>query len=128
MQAVGELDDDDADVAAHGEEHLAQVQRLLGVHRIDLDRGELGDAVDELGDRLAKELREVGERGGRVLDRVVKQRRADDVLVHVQVVREDEGHLDGVVDVGLAAAALLVAVELRREAVGLVDLGHALRR
>ena len=128
VQAVGQLDDDDADVAAHGEEHLAQVQRLLGVHRVDLDGGELGDAVDELGHRLAEQAHEVLERGGGVLHRVVQQRGADDVLVHVQVVRQDEGDLDGVVDVGLAAAALLVAVELGGEAVGLVDLGHLLGR
>ena len=37
VQAVGELDDDDADVLAHGEEHLAEVPRLLGIHRAHLD-------------------------------------------------------------------------------------------
>ena len=128
VQAVGKLDDDDADVAAHSQEHLAQVQRLLGVHGVDLDRGELRDAVHELGDRLAKQLGEVGERGGRVLHRVVQQGRADDVLVHVQVMGQDEGHLDGVVDVGLAATAPLVAVELGGKAVRLVHLCHPLGR
>ena len=124
VQAVGQLDDHDADVAAHGKEHLAEVERLLGVHRVHLDGGELRDAVDELGHRLAEEVLEVRERGRRVLHRVVEEGRADDVLVHVQVVGEDERHLDGVVDVGLAASALLVLVELGGEAVGLVDLGH----
>ena len=54
VQAVGELDDDDADVVAHSQEHLAQVPGLLLVHRGDLDVRELGHAVDKVGDRLAK--------------------------------------------------------------------------
>ena len=41
--------------------------------------------------------------------------------------REDEGHFDGMVDIGLAAPAPLIAVELGGEAIGLVDLGHLLR-
>ena len=63
MEAVGELDDDDANVVAHGEEHLAKVPRLLLVHRGDLDARELGHAVDEVGDGLAKEALELLERG-----------------------------------------------------------------
>ena len=53
--------------------------------------------------------------------------RADGVLVHVEVLGEDEGHLDGVVDVGLSGAAALVAVEVRGKAVGALGLLHTLR-
>ena len=122
VQAVGELDDDHADVAAHGEEHLAEVPGLLGIHGGDLDRGELGHAVHEVRDRLPKELGDLvlGRRG--VFHRVVEQGGADGVLVHAQVVSQDEGNLDGVVDVGLARAAALVLVEVGGKAIGAVDL------
>ena len=126
VEAVGELDDDHANVLRHCEEHLAEVEGLLLVHRGDLDGGELGDAVDELGHRGPEELGHLVERGGRVLDRVMEKRGADGVLVHVKVVGEDERHLDGVVDVGFAGAATLVAVELGGEAIGLRYLGALL--
>ena len=122
VQAVRQLDDDHADVLRHGEEHLAQVEGLLLVHRGHLDGRELGDAVHQLGHGLAKEVRYLRERGGGILHRVVEKRRADGVLVHVEVLAEDEGHLDGVVDVGLARATALVAVVVGREVVGTVDL------
>ena len=48
VQAVGQLDDDDADVLAHGDEHLADGCRLLVGERFHLDARDLGDAVDEL--------------------------------------------------------------------------------
>ena len=61
VQAVGKFDDDDADVLGHGEEHLAQRERLLLVHAVDFDVGELGHAVDKLGHRIAKQARNIGK-------------------------------------------------------------------
>ncbi len=126
VQAVGELDDDDADVLRHREEHLAQVERLLLVHRADLDRRQLRDAVDELGDRGAEALGEVVEGRRRVLHGVVEEGRADRVGIHVEVLGENERHLDGMVDVGLARATTLVLVKGRRELVRGHHLGHRL--
>ena len=54
--AVGELDQDDADVARHREEHLAEVLGLLLLARGEVDLADLGDAVDQAGDLLAEEL------------------------------------------------------------------------
>lgn len=125
MQSVGELDDDHADVAAHREEHLAQVERLLAVHGIDIDVGELGHAVHKIGDSRAEERRDVRERGGGVLDRVVQQCRANYVAVHLEL-GQDDGHLYRMVDVGLAATALLRAMLLSGETVRLLDKGAIL--
>ena len=47
VQAVGKLDDDDADVLRHGDEELAEVFRLLLFLRLEDDLIELGDARDE---------------------------------------------------------------------------------
>ena len=128
VQAVGQLDDDHANVLGHGQKHLAQVERLLLVARVSGDGGQLGHAVNELGHRLAKQERNVGERDGGVLHGVMKQRRADDVLVHLEVVGQDDGNLDGMVDVGLARAPALVGMATGGKLVGLRHLGQLLGR
>ena len=123
VQAVGKFDDDDADVLGHGEEHLAQRERLLLVHAIDFDVGELGHAVDKLGHRLTEQARDISKRGLGILDGIMQQRGAHHIAVHLEVGQND-GHLDGMVDVHLARAALLVAVLLGGKAVGLLHLGE----
>ena len=47
VQAVGDLDEDDADVLAHGHEHLAQILHLLLLERGILHARQLCDALDE---------------------------------------------------------------------------------
>ena len=121
VQTVGKLNDDDADVLGHGEEHLAQREGLLLVHAVDFDVGELGHAIDELGHRIAKQAGNIGKRGLGILDGIVQQRGAHHVTVHLEVGQND-GHLDGMVNVHLARAALLVAVLLGGKAVGLFNL------
>ena len=54
VQPVGELDDQDPDVLAHRDDHLADGLGLRGVAVLDLV--ELGDAVDERGDLVAEVL------------------------------------------------------------------------
>ena len=121
VQAVGELHDDDADVARHGEEHLAEVERLLLVHAAHLDVGELRHAVHEPGNRLAEQARHVGERDLGVLDRVMQERRTDHVAIHVELGQND-GDLNGMVDIELSRATLLGRMLLRSEAVCVLDL------
>ena len=123
VQAVGKFDDDDTDVLGHGEEHLAQRKRLFLVHAIDFDVGELGHAVDKLSHRLAEQARDIGKRGLGILDGIVQQRSAHYVTVHLEI-SQNNGHLDRMVDVHLARAALLVAVLLGGKAVGLLHLGE----
>ena len=121
MQAVGEFDDDNADVLGHGEEHLAQRERLFLVHAVDFDVGELGHAIDELGHRIAKQAGNISKRGLGILDGIVQQRGAHHIAVHLEIGQND-GHLDGMVDVHLTRAALLVAVLLGSKAIGLLHL------
>ena len=85
VQAVGQLDHDDADVFAHGDEHLADGGRLLVRQAFHLDARNLGDAVDERGHVLVELGCHVlvGDVG--VLDRVVKKRSAQRLAVHAQV-------------------------------------------
>jgi hypothetical protein len=51
VQPVGELDEDDADVARHREQHLAERLGLRLLARREAKLVELGEAVDEVGGR-----------------------------------------------------------------------------
>ena len=60
VRAVGELDQDDAQVAHHREQHLAEALGLRLLAALELDLVELGDGVDELGDVGAEAQRRAG--------------------------------------------------------------------
>ena len=118
VQTVGELDDDDADVLGHGDEHLADVLRLLLLVSRQRDFTEFGDAADELGDLIAKGRGKVFEGNVGVLDRVVQDGGDDGLVVHAEV-KEDARDCDRVHDVGLTGITALVFMGLRREVVSL---------
>ena len=109
VQAVGELDQDDADVLRHREQHLAEALGLRVLARRELDLVELRDAVDHVGHRLAErrlDLR-LGDRG--VLHHVVQERGGQPLRVEAPL-RQDARDRERVRDVGLAGLAELPAV------------------
>lgn len=120
VQAVGQLDQDHADVAGHGHGHLLEVLGLgLGLG-LEVHLGQLADPVDQFRDGLA-ELR--GERflgDAGVLDHVVQHRGHQTLMVHVHV-GEDIGDRQRVGHVRLAAAAALPVVGLLGVVVGAAD-------
>ena len=136
MQTVGELDDNHADVLVHGHEHLADGCRLLVGEAFHLDAGDLGDTLDQLGDALAEQARDIAVGGFGVLNGVVKKRGAQGFDVHTQVGQND-GNLNRVSDERLAALAQLALVNLTCEGerlhellflvLGKVRLGHFLQ-
>ena len=77
MQPVGELDQDDADVLRHRQEHLADVLCLLLLVAARAELGQLGDAVDEPGHLRPEALLHVVERVVGVLRDVVQERGLD---------------------------------------------------
>ena len=102
MHAVGELDQDHAQVAHHRQQHLAEVLGLRFLAALELDLIELGDAIDDLGDVVAEARGDVGLGDRRVFDDVVQDRADDGVGIEVQV-GEDFGRRDRMGDVGFAA-------------------------
>jgi hypothetical protein len=127
VQPVRELDQHDAHVARHRQQHLAEVLRLRLLGRGELQLVELGDAVDQVGDHGAEALDQLllGDAG--VLEDVVQQRGLDRGAVEPPV-REDLGDRERVRDVRGAAAAELPQVSLVGEAERVLDLLHVARR
>ena len=104
--AIGELDQDHAQIAHHRQQHLAKALGLRFLAILELDLIEFGDAIDNLGDIIAKTRRDLGFRRRRVFDDIVQNRRDDGVGVEVQV-SEDVGRRHRMRDVGFAAEAFL---------------------
>jgi len=126
VQPVRQLDDDDAQVVHHGEDHLAQVLGLFliqvrTVHlALALDALELADPLYERGDGLAKDLAQVIVGVGRVFDDIVENGRDDRLFIQPQIEQADS-HFDRVHDIWLARGAQLVAVRLDGKRHGLSD-------
>ena len=85
VQAVGELDQQHADVARDGDQELAEVLRLLGLLGDEVEPLDLGEAVDEGADLLAEHLVDLGARDVGVLDHVVQQRGGNGGVVELQL-------------------------------------------
>ena len=117
VQAVGELDEDDADVVHHRQQHLAEVLDLALLAGRERDGADLGHALDDVRDVVAEGLADALDGGQGVLDDVVEQAGGDahDVELHVG---EDVGDLEGMDEVGLAGMADLSLVLQGREDVG----------
>ncbi len=118
VQAVGELDDDDARVLGDREEQLAIALDLPLLRRSARRQlGDLREAVDDVGDRAPELLLHVGDRELRVLDDVVQQTGGDRHRIELQL-GENLRDLDRVRDVRLARVAALAAVRLFAVAIG----------
>ena len=114
VEAVGEFDDEDADVGAEGDHEAEEVVTSGGEVGVDVAHigagdGEFGHAINEEGDGLAKFAFNVVESDGGIFDGVVEDASDNGVFVHVP--RFEDFH-DGerVVDEGLARGAELAGV------------------
>ena len=120
MQAIGELDEDDADVVDHRQQHLAEVFRLALFGRRERNRADLGHAFDDVRDVFAELLADLVRRRERVFDDVVQQAGGDADRIEFHV-REDVGHFHRVDEIRLARMADLSLVLQGRKHVGLAE-------
>ena len=120
VQAVGELDQQHADVLGHRQHELAEILGLLGLVGLQLDPRQLGDAVDQPRDLRTEHALDVVEGRDRVLDRVVQQPGDDRGAVELHL-GEDAGDLDRMGEIGVARGAQLRAMRLHRIDVGTVE-------
>ena len=121
METVGELDQQDPDVARHRHDHLPDVLGLLLFAGLELDPLQLGQPVDDPRDLVAEVLLDLGHRDVGVLHRVVQERGGDRGRVQMQV-GEDRGHRDGMQDEVLAREPLLALVGHLGDRVRALDL------
>ena len=127
VQPVGQLDDDDADIVHHGQQHFAKALGLAFFGVEDVQFAELGDAVDAAGDLVAEALADfVGGHAG-VFDEVVEQAGFDGDQVHAHA-GQDVGDHQGMHHVGLAGLAQLALVQFGGGAEGLLDGGQVVAR
>ena len=115
VEPVGELDQDDADVLRHRDDHLAVVLGVGLLAGLEARPGQLGDALDELRDLVAELGADVVGLGLRVLDDVVEERGGERLLVEMEL-GADLRDRPRMVDERLAGAARLALVRGRREA------------
>ena len=120
VQAVGQLDDDDADVGDHGQQHLADVLGLVLLAVGKLDLVQLGDAFDDVRHLLAEALLDLfgGDIG--VFDGIVQQAGGDGGGVHLQL-RQHQRDLQRMARIGFAGGALLSLMLLQTEGPRLTD-------
>ena len=75
MQAVCELDQNDAHVARHRQQHFAKILRLCRLVAFKFDLVEFGQTVNQLTYRRAKSGRNIGNRDAGVFNHIVQQGR-----------------------------------------------------
>ncbi len=109
MQAVGELDEQDADVARDGDQELAEVLGLLRLLGDEVEALDLGQAVDEGADLGAEQLIDFGARGVRILDDVVQESGDDGRVVELEL-GQNRGDFERMRKIGRTGGALLRAV------------------
>ena len=120
VQAVGELDQQDADVVRDGEQQLPEILALAGFLRDEVKALDLGQALDEPADLVAEEAVDLLARRLRILDRVVQHGRDDRRVVELEV-GQDRGDFQRMREIGVARGAHLGTVRPHRIDIGAVQ-------
>lgn len=126
MHAVGKLHDDDAQIAGHGEKHLAEAFGLCGCGGREAELVELAHAVDEFGNLNAEFFSHLLLARARIFKDVVHQTRLNGRGVHAPG-GENGGDGDRMGDVGFARFSKLAEMGGVGVAVGLADLFNVRR-
>ena len=117
MEAIGQLDQDDADVIDHRQKHLAEVLGLPFLARREPNGADLGHPFHDMGDLGAEELADAVDGGQRVFDDVVQQAGGDGHRVELHV-RQKVRNCQRMNKIRLTRVADLAPVLERREHVG----------
>ena len=125
VEPVGQLDEHHAHIGDHGEKHLADIFSLTILAVGKLDFVDLGDALNDVGDLVAKSFFDLFVGRGCVFDGVMQQCGGDGRGIELHL-GQDFGNLKGMNDVWLAGGALLAIVVLDAELPCLADQGDVL--
>ena len=123
VQAVRQFDQDDADIVAHRQQHLAEVVCLgLGLG-IEMQMGQFADPVHQVCHPFTKAPPDFVLGGRGILDDIMQQGCHDSLAVHMHL-GEDAGDFQRMMDVGFTAQALLPFMGTGTEFIGTADSGH----
>ncbi len=120
MQAVGQLNDDYADIGDHGQQHLADVLRLMVFAVGELDLVEFRDPLDDVRHLLAEALLDLFGGHIGVFDRVMQQAGGNRRRIHLQL-RQHQRDLQRMPRIGIARGALLAFMLLQAEGPRMTD-------
>ena len=101
VQAVGQLDQQHADVGRDSDEELAEVLRLLGLLGDEVEALDLREAVDQHADLGAEELIDLRARRLGILDHIMQERRRDRRVVELEI-GQDRGDFERMREVRIA--------------------------
>ena len=117
VQAVGQLDQNDAHIPRHRQQHFAKRLGLVFFAGVKLQFVEFGQAIDDLGRGRPEALDQLDLGDATVLHGVVHERGHDGLRIKLHV-RTQARHRNRVRDVGLTTGAELPQMRLVGEAVG----------
>ena len=120
MEAVGQLDENHANIGDHGQQHLAHVFGLAVFAVGELDLVDLGDTFNNVRHLIAKTSLDFFAGGGGVFHGVVEESGGDGGGVHLHL-REHLCNFKGMNDVGLAGSSNLAFMVLNAEIPGFAD-------
>ena len=120
VQTVGQLDQHDAHIARHGQQHLSEIFGFGFRGRLRFQAVELGDTVHQVCNRLAKARADFVLGDGGVFHHVVQQRRHDGLRIQLPI-GNDLRDSYRVRDIGIAALAPLPVVGGVAELIGFFD-------
>ncbi|MPM47079.1 hypothetical protein SDC9_93787 [bioreactor metagenome] len=121
VRAICQLDENDAHVPRHGQQHLAKRLGLVFLAGVELQLVQLGQAVHHLGHGCTKALDQIGLGDATIFHRVMQQSRAQGLRIELPA-RTQGRHGNRMRDVWLAAVAHLPQVRLIGEPVSLAHL------
>ena len=116
VQPVRQLDENDAHVTRHRQQHLAERLGLRFLAGRELQPVEFGQAIHQIGGRRTEAFDQLGLGDAAIFHRVVHQRGHDGLRVKLPV-RTQPGDGDWVGDVGLTAGAKLTQMRTVGEAI-----------
>ena len=127
VEPVGELDDENADVLAHRQEHPAQVLRLPLLFAFELQGSQFGDTLDEQRHFFPEVVLHIFFSIGSIFDDIVQQTAHDGHLVHAEFC-QDLRHRDGMDQIRLAGLSELPFMHLFGHIKSLPDAFHIVER
>ena len=120
VQAVGELDQEHADVVGDRQQQLAQILGLLGLARHQFEPLQLCQPLHQRADLVSEDGVDLGAGGLGILDGIVQQRGHDGGIVELEV-GEDRRDLERVREIGIPGGAGLRAMRLHRVDIGAIE-------